>query len=184
MVGLGNPEKKYDNTFHNTGFKVVDALAERLQAEFTKGECRAICAHTFINGEKVIIAKPITYMNLSGDSVIELINKYKIEKWKFIVTYDDFDLPLGQVRVRSRGSAGSHNGMRHIVQRVNSEEFARVRVGIYTDTPIPLIDYVLSKVPESREYQEGIISASDALYDFINGVDLEKIKMVHNKTPD
>ena len=136
VVGLGNPDRKYLNTFHNVGFMCVDLLADKLGETFTKNECKAMTLHTRINGHKVIVAKPLTYMNLSGESVLELVNKYKIEIEKLIVVYDDVDLPMGTVRIRKGGSAGTHNGMRNIVKLLDNTGFARIRLGINKPTPM------------------------------------------------
>ena len=123
IVGLGNPEKKYLNTWHNVGFMCLDRLAEKLDVSFDKSECRCVTAHAKLNGEKVILAKPLTYMNLSGEAVQELVHKYKVEKGNLVVAYDDVDLPLGSVRIRKFGSAGTHNGMKNIVQMLPPPNF-------------------------------------------------------------
>ncbi len=149
VVGLGNPDKEYLNTFHNTGFMCLDYIAEKYGCVFNKGECKAITSHILIDGQKVIFAKPITYMNLSGDAVIELINKYKIEKERFLVIYDDVDLPIGNIRVRNKGSAGTHNGMKDIVSKVNTQEINRIRIGIGQEYHGELADYVLSKITDN-----------------------------------
>ena len=182
VVGLGNPEKKYFNTFHNMGFMVVDRLAEKLNVTFTKGECRAVTAHAKVHGEKVIIAKPVTYMNLSGEAVQELTHKYKIEKGKLIVVYDDIDIPIGKLRIRVNGSAGTHNGMKNIVQMLSTEDFPRVRVGIGKETPIPLIEYVLSQVTEDdhKALDPVLDQAAQALYDFVNGNDIDHVMQKYN----
>lgn len=182
VVGLGNPDKKYFNTFHNMGFMCVDRLAEKLNATFAKVECKSVTAHTIVNGEKVIIAKPVTYMNLSGEALVELTNKYKIEKGKLIVVYDDVDVSMGCLRIRKEGSAGSHNGMKNIVQLLGTQDFPRIRVGIGKETPMALIDYVLSQVQDAdRELLNPVFdSAADALHEFIKGCDLDKIMQKHN----
>lgn len=182
VVGLGNPEKKYFNTFHNMGFTCVDKLAQKLNAEFTKAECKSVTAHTLVNGEKVIIAKPVTYMNLSGEAVAELTHKYKIEKGKLIVVYDDVDVEMGKLRIRKNGSAGSHNGMKNIVQLLGTQDFPRIRVGIGKQTPMELIDYVLSQVQDADyELLNPVFdSVADALCEFVNGDDLDKIMQKHN----
>lgn len=182
VVGLGNPEKKYFNTFHNMGFAVVDRLVTKLGVTFDKGECRAVTAHAKINGQKVIVAKPVTYMNLSGYAVQELCHKYKIEKGNLIVVYDDIDIPMGSLRIRKNGSAGTHNGMKNIVQMLGTDDFPRVRVGIGKETPIALIDYVLSQVTdEDKTLLEPIWdNASDALYGFVHGEDIDKVMQKHN----
>lgn len=182
IVGLGNPEKQYFNTFHNMGFMCVDRLAEKLDTPFSKAECRAVTAHAKLNGEKVIIAKPVTYMNLSGEAVLELCNKYKIEKGKLIVVYDDVDVNMGCLRIRKEGSAGSHNGMKNITRLLGTQDFPRVRIGIGKETPMALVDYVLSQVQDSdREKLEPVIySAADALYEFANGENIDVIMQKHN----
>lgn len=184
VVGLGNPDEKYLNTFHNVGFKAVDKFAQLFGASFDKGECRAITAHKKTPMGKVVIAKPITYMNLSGESVRELINKYKIEQTDCIVVYDDADLPVGKIRIRKDGSGGSHNGMLNIVKNLGTQNIFRIRVGI--DRPkiegFALMDYVLSKIPEDVEKALDITyeRVAMALKEFCEGVDIEKIMMKYN----
>ena len=182
VVGLGNPEKKYFNTFHNMGFMVVDRLADKLGISFTKGECRAVTAHAKVNGQKVIIAKPVTYMNLSGEAVQELCHKYKIEKGHLIVAYDDIDIPMGKLRIRVNGSAGTHNGMKNIVQMLSTEDFPRVRVGIGKETPMALVDYVLSQVSDDdhKTLDPILDQASQALYDFVHGSDIDQVMQKYN----
>ena len=182
IVGLGNPEKKYFNTFHNMGFMVVDRLVGKLGVTFTKGECRAVTAHTNINGEKIIVAKPVTYMNLSGEAVQELCHKYKIEKGNLIVVYDDIDIPLGKLRIRINGSAGTHNGMKNIVQMLSTEDFPRVRIGIGKETPMPLIEFVLSQVDDCDHTALDPIldQAAQALYDFVNGEPIDHVMQKYN----
>lgn len=182
IVGLGNPEKKYLNTWHNVGFMCVDRLAQKLGVAFDKGECRAVTAHAKVNGEKVILAKPLTYMNLSGEAVQELVHKYKVEKGNLVVTYDDVDLPLGSVRIRKAGSAGTHNGMKNIVQMLGTTEFARVRVGTGKETQMELIDFVLSQVNEDDKptLDAALENAASALFDFVNGEDMDTVMQKHN----
>ena len=182
VVGLGNPEKKYFNTFHNMGFMVVDRLVEKLGVEFNKGECRAVTAHARVNGEKVIVAKPVTYMNLSGEAVQELCHRYKIEKGHLIVVYDDVDIPIGNLRIRTSGSAGTHNGMKNIVQMLSTDDFPRIRVGIGKETPMPLMDFVLSQVTDDdhNSLDPVLDAAASALYDFVNGVDIDKVMQKYN----
>jgi len=182
IVGLGNPEKKYLNTWHNVGFMCVDRLAQKLGVSFDKGECRAVTAHARVNGEKVILAKPLTYMNLSGEAVQELVHKYKVEKGNLAVTYDDVDLPLGSVRIRKAGSAGTHNGMKNIVQMLATTDFARVRVGTGKETPMELIDFVLSQVDEEDRptLDAALDNAASALFDFVNGEPIDAVMQKHN----
>ena len=184
VVGLGNPDEKYLNTFHNLGFKAVDKFAQLFGVSFDKGECRANTAHKKTPMGKVVIAKPITYMNLSGESVRELINKYKIEQTDCIVVYDDADLPVGKIRIRKDGSGGSHNGMLNIVKNLGTQNIFRIRVGI--DRPkiegFALMDYVLSKIPEDVEKALDFTyeRVAMALKEFCEGVDIEKIMMKYN----
>lgn len=183
IVGLGNPDEKYRHTFHNVGFLCLDLVAKKLGAKFNKGECRAITAHVRAGGAKIILAKPITYMNLSGFAVTELINKYKIEREKFLVIYDDVDLSLGQVRIRPKGSAGTHNGMRDVLEKTGTEEIFRVRIGIGQERLCELADYVLSKITDKEmEFLAPAISnAADAAYDFATGCGIAEVMQKHNK---
>ena len=182
VVGLGNPDKKYLNTFHNMGFMCVDKLAEKLGVTFDKGECKAVTAHARVGTEKVIIAKPVTYMNLSGEAVQELCHKYKIEKGNLIVVYDDIDIPMGNIRIRKEGSAGTHNGMRNIIKMISTTDFVRVRVGIKKETPMALIDFVLSNVTEDDHVilDKTHDLVADALYDFVHGVDIDRVMQKYN----
>ena len=184
VVGLGNPDKKYLNTFHNMGFMCVDHLAEKLGVTFDKGECKAVTAHTRVGTEKVIIAKPVTYMNLSGEAVQELCHKYKIEKGKLIVVYDDIDIPMGNIRIRKEGSAGTHNGMRNIIKMLGTTDFVRIRVGIQKETPMALVDYVLSNVTDDDHLvlDKTHDLVADALYDFVHGVDIDRVMQKYNST--
>ena len=182
IVGLGNPDKKYLNTFHNAGFLCVDLLADKLGETFTKSECKAMTLHIRINGEKVIVAKPLTYMNLSGESVVDLVNKYKISLENLIVVYDDIDIPMGSVRIRTGGSAGTHNGMRNIVQLLGESAFARIRVGIGKQTPMALVDFVLSTITDDDKITllPALKTSADALYDFACGLPIDKVMQKHN----
>ena len=142
IVGLGNPEKKYEGTYHNVGFEVVDRLADKLGISVSKAKFKALVGEGTFNGEKILIAKPQTYMNLSGESVVLIKEKYKDAR--ILVVVDDIDLPKGDIRYRERGSAGTHNGLRSIVSFIG-QEFERVKVGIGRDISKDLADYVLSK---------------------------------------
>lgn len=147
IVGLGNPEEKYARTFHNMGFLAAADAAELLGVKFKKKECEAQVAEAFVGGEKVIIARPFTYMNASGRAVKQLMNKYKVLPEELVVLYDDYDLPKGHVRIRPSGSAGTHNGMRSVIAETGLSQFARIRIGIRDpEINIPIINYVLSEV--------------------------------------
>ncbi len=147
IIGLGNIGKEYENTRHNCGFIAVDNIAERYNITLDKKKKKSIYGEGIINGEKVSIIKPTTFMNLSGEAIIEIMNWYKIETKDVLVVYDDVDLKLGQVRYREKGSSGTHNGMRNIIANLKTENFARIRIGIENrgELPIPLVDYVLQK---------------------------------------
>ena len=142
VVGLGNPEKKYEGTFHNIGFEVVDAFAKKWNIKISKNKFKALVGEGNVDGEKVLLVKPQTYMNLSGESVVLL--KEKFADARILVVVDDIDLPRGEVRFRERGSAGTHNGLRSIVSHIG-QEFERLKIGIGRDISMDLADYVLSK---------------------------------------
>ena len=142
VVGLGNYEPKYDHTYHNIGFDVVDEIAKRLGASFTKKMCKGLVAECRLGREKLLLVKPQTFVNLSGYCVKELKSKFKDAR--FLVICDDIDLPKGNFRYKERGSGGTHNGLRNIVELIG-EDFERVRVGIGRDIFMDLADYVLSK---------------------------------------
>ena len=148
IVGLGNPDKQYANTYHNVGFMALDYFANKNNIAFSKIKYNAIYGEGMIDGEKVFIMKPITYMNLSGKAVQEIYRKLKLKSQDILVVYDDIDLPVGSVRTRNNGSAGTHNGMRSVVQEINSTEFPRIRVGIGKPQHGDLASFVLSKIKE------------------------------------
>lgn len=142
IVGLGNPGSRYDDTRHNAGFMVMDDLAKKLDIKLDKNAFQGIIGMGKIDDEKVMLVKPQTYMNLSGESVVMLKNKFKDAR--ILVVVDDIDLPRGNLRYREHGSAGTHNGLRSIVSYIG-EDFERVKVGIGRDISMDLADYVLSK---------------------------------------
>lgn len=147
IVGLGNPGKQYERTVHNMGFMVVDCLLSKLGKTLDKNGCKAKYCVDYIGGEKQVIAKPQTYMNLSGESVKELMGTHKFSTSDVLIIYDDIDLPLGNVRVRKEGSGGSHNGMKNIVAECSTTAIPRVRIGVGDERGNrDLKDYVLSKV--------------------------------------
>ncbi len=184
IVGLGNPDDKYKNTFHNLGFMCVDKIAEKLGVTFNKEKCRAQIAEMNILGEKVILAKPLTYMNLSGESVRELLSFYKIDLKDLLVFYDDYDLYKGAVRIREKGSAGTHNGMRNIVAQLGKSDFPRVRLGFKPteQMQIPLINYVLSgiKQEDKEVFSSAIDKSAKAGYDFAHGKPIQEIMQLYN----
>lgn len=130
IVGLGNPGSKYEHTRHNVGFEIIEALARRNKISVMKSKCKAIVGEGIIGGQRAVLCMPQTYMNLSGESVVQLCNWYKPEYDQLIVLFDDTDLPAGKVRFRPEGSAGTHNGMRNIIALLGRTDFPRIRVGI------------------------------------------------------
>ena len=184
IVGLGNPDKEYLNTFHNLGFMAVDKTAESLGISFTKTKCRAMLAETKIGNEKVILAKPLTYMNLSGESIRELLTFYKIDVKDLLVIYDDFDLGKGVLRLRESGSAGTHNGMRNIVKEISTQNFARIRIGFKgeEDSKIPLLNLVLSGIKEQDKplFEKAVTSAGKAAEEFAKGLPFQNIMQKYN----
>lgn len=167
IVGLGNPGREYDNTWHNLGFLVIDELSDRLGGGRFRGEAESKVWNASIAGEQVMLVKPQTYMNLSGNAVAQLLSKYGAgDPANLVVVVDDAALPLGMIRVRGRGSAGGHNGLKSIIERVRSREFARMRLGIRPDHVMPdVMDYVLSRVPgRHRETVDRMVErAADAV---------------------
>lgn len=150
IVGLGNPGKRYDRTWHNAGRMAVEALALRHGISIKRRRFRALTGDGVIHGKKIRLLLPNTYMNLSGESVIRAMTFEKIAPERIIVVYDDFDLSLGRIRIRTQGSAGSHNGMKSLLQHLKSDRFPRIRIGI--GPPVgDVIQFVLSKIPESKE---------------------------------
>lgn len=130
VVGLGNPGPQYEHTRHNVGFRVVDKFAKKMGWRWNEQRSRAILASGMLGGEKIVLAKPLTYMNLSGQSVGELLRWYKLSPEDLLVVYDELDLPLGTIRLRPKGSAGGHNGIESIIAHLHTNEFPRLRVGI------------------------------------------------------
>ena len=178
IVGLGNIGESYTNTYHNMGFMVVDRFAKRHGLVFSKNKFNGSIAEGLVSGEKVILLKPSTFMNLSGESVYKMVAMLKLDIKHLIVVYDDIDLPVGVLRMRSSGSAGTHNGMRNIVAKLNSQDFPRLRIGIGRDERLNLADYVLSRVSKQNMdmLEPSFEKACDALDDFIkNNCDVTKV---------
>jgi PTH1 family peptidyl-tRNA hydrolase len=152
IVGLGNPGIEYQFTLHNFGFLAVDRIAERHAARISNRRCRAVTGKAVIGGEEVLLAKPETYMNLSGLSVRELVSEHEVDPVKdLIVIYDDLDLPFGGLRIRTKGSAGGHHGMESIIGELKTQDFLRIRLGISPERPIrDGAQYVLSPFKKSQ----------------------------------
>ncbi len=146
IAGLGNPTKKYEGTRHNVGFETVDIIADSQGIALSSNKHKAVYGQGFIGGEKVILAKPQTFMNLSGEAIRALVDFYKIEPDHVLIISDDIDLPLGQLRIRQKGSAGGHNGLKNIIAHLGSQDFPRIKIGIGSKPEgWDLADYVLSK---------------------------------------
>lgn len=152
IIGLGNPTKEYDKTRHNVGFAVIDELAERMNIEVEEKKHRALCGKGMLNGQKVVLAKPQTFMNLSGESVRSIVDFYKVTSEEVIIIYDDISLEPGQLRIRTKGSAGGHNGIKSIIAHLGTQEFPRIRVGIgEKPNRMDLADYVLSRFSKGEQ---------------------------------
>lgn len=166
IVGLGNPESDYAKTRHNMGFNVINKLAEKFNIDVNKTKFKALYGTGIINGEKVVLVKPQTFMNLSGEAVQEFVNFYKIEEKDILIVYDDIDTVPGKIRIRKSGSAGTHNGMKSVVECLNSESFARIRVGIgMPENKGDLINYVIGHIPEEdvKELEIGVNKAAESI---------------------
>lgn len=151
VVGLGNFGDEYAYTFHNMGFLAADCLSDRLGIKLKNRECSSLTGVGSLCGEKIVLAKPLTYMNLSGKAVKELLARYKCTSRDLIVVFDDIDIERGAVRVRQSGSGGTHNGMRNVVAECGTENFPRIRIGIGRPPEnVPLADYVLGDVPRAE----------------------------------
>ena len=151
IVGLGNPGLSYKKTRHNAGFQALDVLADRLNVRIKTKGFSSLYGEGKIDGERVILVKPQTYMNLSGDAVQQLLHFYKLEPDRLIVFCDDIELPLGSMRIRANGSAGTHNGLRSIISCIHAENFARIRIGVGKDESILLRDYVLKRPSKAEQ---------------------------------
>lgn len=185
IVGLGNPGKQYEQTRHNIGFDVIDYMANKYNIDVNREKFKGICGEGFIENKKVILLKPLTYMNLSGESIRDLANFYKLEDDEIIVVYDDISLDIGRLRIREKGSAGGHNGIKSIIQNLGGDKFPRVKVGVGQPKD-NLVNHVLGKFSkEDREHIEKVIPVvSDAIVEIVkndakesmnkfNGVNIE-----------
>ena len=170
IVGLGNPGKEYAGTRHNCGFMVIDRLASKLNVDVDQNKFKGLYAKVKYHGEDIILLKPQTYMNLSGESVNAVMNFFKIDKEDLLVIYDDLDMPVGKLRLRKTGSAGGHNCIKNIIAHLNSQDFKRIRVGIDRHKYMNVADYVLSRFSkvESEAIEQGIENAANAVLDYLD----------------
>lgn len=185
IAGLGNPERRYDGTRHNIGFSAITALSDACGISMDLQKHKAICGKGYIEGQKVLLAMPQTYMNLSGESVRELVDYYKIDpESELIVIYDDINLAPGKLRIRAKGSAGGHNGMKNIISHLGTQNFARIRIGV-GEKPKgwDLADYVLGRFareeePVIREALEHVVESCRVI---VNGDVTDAMNQFNNK---
>ncbi len=175
IIGLGNPEEDYSKTRHNMGFEVINKISESYDIKVNKSKFNSLYGTGIIEGEKVVLVKPQTFMNLSGEAVIEFINFYKIDLNKLIIIYDDIDTNPGIIRIRKVGGPGTHNGMKSVVNMLKTGDFPRIRVGIgMPERKSDLINYVIGHINE-EEYNEllkGVDKAENAIIEiFKSGID-------------
>lgn len=186
IVGLGNPGRRYQGTRHNVGFAVADEVARRIGADFESGRAETLTARQGRGLAAVLVAKPLTMMNLSGESVAGLAGFYKVDPASILVVADDVNLPLGRLRLRARGSAGGHNGLRSIIGCLGTEEFPRLRVGVGRGDPRrDLADHVLARFDgdERDEVERTITRAADAVDTFL-AEGIEAAMNQHNRAED
>lgn len=185
IAGLGNPSKEYEGTRHNAGFQVIDRIAEKYNISVDVKKHRALIGKGIIAGQKVILAKPQTFMNLSGESIRSLLDYYKIdEENELIVIYDDISLEPGQIRIRAKGSAGGHNGIKNIIQHLGGQVFPRIKVGVGEKPPkMDLADYVLRHFSkeEKEQMDEGYEHAIHALELMLMGETSEAMNEYNRK---
>ena len=165
IAGLGNPTREYEKTRHNVGFSVIDVLADKYNIDVSDRKHKALCGRGVIEGEKVLLLKPQTFMNLSGESIREAVDYYKIDPEDIIVIYDDISLEPGQLRIWLKGSAGGHNGIKNIIAHLGTQEFPRIKVGVGAKPPkMDLADYVLSRfgAEEQKVMDEAFGEAAEA----------------------
>ncbi|MDO5294372.1 MAG: aminoacyl-tRNA hydrolase [bacterium] len=183
IVGLGNPTSQYEGTRHNIGFDCISEISNKYNIPLDFVKHKAVCGTGYIEGQKVIIAKPQTYMNLSGESVQALMHYYKVEPEELIVIYDDISLDVGQLRLRKKGSAGGHNGIKNIIQMLGTDVFPRVKVGV-GNKPAgwDLADYVLGKF--SKEDQEFLVETKERVAKAVETIlteDMDAAMNIYNK---
>lgn len=182
IAGLGNPGIEYKNTRHNIGFDALDTLAEKLGTTIRDKRFSGLLGEGMIGTEKVVLVKPQTYMNLSGDCLQQIMHFYKLPPENLIVLVDDIELPLGSLRIRAKGSAGTHNGLKSIIACLNSDAFARIRIGCGQDRTLLLRDYVLKRPPKEERLilKESYENAAEAVSLIVSG-DMNKAQALFNK---
>lgn len=171
IIGLGNPGKQYEQTRHNIGFEVIDALSQQLGIPLNQSKLKGLYGMGFYKGEKVLLLKPLTYMNLSGESIRAVMDYYQVDIENLLVIYDDLDLPVGKIRLRQKGSAGGHNGIKSTIAHLGTQQFNRVRIGIdRPTTSMPIPDYVLGRFHKEEQLgvQEAVEKSTKACVAWIN----------------
>ena len=170
IVGLGNPGKEYERTRHNVGFMVIERLAQEMNVSISNSKFKGEYVKLKYKGEDIILLKPMTYMNLSGESVIQVMKFFKLDIQDLLVIYDDLDMPTGKLRLRESGSAGGHNGIKNIISQVGTQSFKRIRVGIDRHPYIPVVDYVLGRFQKEEQslIEEGIENAVKAIQVYLD----------------
>ena len=175
IIGLGNPEEEYSKTRHNMGFNAINKIAEQYGLKINKNKFQGLYESAIIEGQKVILIKPQTYMNLSGECVKQFVDFYKIQKEEILVIYDDMDIEPGKIKIRKKGGPGGHNGMKSIIKMLGTEELSRIRVGIgRPEHNGDEINYVIGAIPEEEipKLNEGVENAKEAVIEVLkNGID-------------
>lgn len=180
IVGLGNPGMKYRRTRHNIGFRLIDIFAKELKISVRTKQCSAFIGYGQLYGEDIVLAKPQTFMNLSGTAVKCLVNRYRIEPSQLLVVYDDMDLDVGKIRIRAKGSHGGHKGMKSVIGELGTSEFARLRIGIGRSELETLVtDYVLGTF--SKEEERGIVQTLDRAIEAVQLIIKEGLESAMNK---
>lgn len=175
IVGLGNPEEEYSQTRHNMGFNTINKIAKKYNLEINKNKFHGLYESSIIENKKVILLKPQTYMNLSGISIKEIMDFYKINIEDILIIYDDMDIEPGKIKIRKKGGSGGHNGIKSIIENIRTEEFARIRIGI--GRPMPeqdKINYVIGAISneEKEQLEYGVEKAVEAVEEVLkNGID-------------
>lgn len=182
IIGLGNPGKEYEKTRHNTGFLVMDEIGKELNIDINQRKFKSIIGTGKYKGESILLMKPQTYMNLSGEALIQAVKFYQMDIKDILVIYDDLDLPVGKLRLRENGSAGGQNGIKSIINHLHTQEFKRIRVGIDNNKMIPTADYVLGKVrkDEMEDYLNSIQRAKEAAIKFIE-MEFNDVMTIYNR---
>lgn len=182
IIGLGNPGKEYERTRHNAGFMVLDKLSQNLGISIDKSGYKGLYGKGRVNGEDIILLKPQTFMNLSGESVRAVMDYFKIKTEDIVVIFDDLDIEVGKVRIRTNGSAGGQNGMKSIIQHLGTQDFLRIRVGIGKDPLIETSKYVLGRMSKEQEvdFEKGLDKGMSAAVKFANGMAIDKIMQEAN----